>query len=894
MKYLLLLVTFLSTGLINAQAPICLGNDTTICLNNSITIVNCLGLNQPGAQAIILDNPTSVSLTDDSWSNAVNIGFDFNVYGSNYTQCVIGSNGLISFDLSEANGYCSWALGGAGTMPNPGFDDALQAFMPAYQDINPSLGGQILYQTVGTAPNRMFIVLYLDINFFSCTSVCNYISIILKEGSNQMESHIGDKPLCSSWNGGLAIQGSQNGNGSAAHITPGRNNSQWAANQEGKRWTPTSPTNTNDYTIDDIPYNLVTSPNTTFQWEDTDGNTYPYNGGEIDFTSTQLGTTGFFISGSACGASLGAVSDTSWISVANPTVNVSSSDDICSQGVGSVTATPGTSSPPPYTYSWPALGASSQTVNNVIAGTYSVFMTDGNGCSGSATIIVGDSPANFSGTTTLVSCSGGTDGTATAIMDPSDGTETYLWNDGQTTQTAVGLSTGAYSCEVATPTGCLGTVNVTVDEIPAIVLAITDQQDALCNSDNSGMAVIGVTQGSAPYTFSWDNSSSIDSIATDLSAGIHNIIVMDLNGCSDQISLTISEPDPLSISDLTPDSIVCAEAYIDIQATGNGGSSPYIYTWTANGNSLDLGQTITVNPTENNTLYCLTLSEECGSPEVSECLNVTFPTAIIPEIIANNPIQCLPGEFTFFNNSSNGAEVYTTEYLFSSGDVVLANGTEDIQLTLPNPGIYDLDVNIISNYGCLYTAQFNEIVEVTPLPTANFNISQNPVTWFETEIQTSETSMGNIVDYVWISPGSTNLINNGGAAIIDYPEGETGTYPITLVVTTNEGCSDSLTLEVEVVPDIIFYAPNSFTPDDDEHNQTWSIVVEGIDEMNFTMEIFNRWGETVWKSNDINAEWDGTYGGIVVPEGSYIWRASYKERNNDGKQIHVGYVNVIR
>ena len=170
MKYLLLLVTFLSTGLINAQAPICLGNDTTICLNNSITIVNCLGLNQPGAQAIILDNPTSVSLTDDSWSNAVNIGFDFNVYGSNYTQCVIGSNGLISFDISEANGYCSWALGGAGTMPNPGFDDALQAFMPAYQDINPSLGGQILYQTVGTAPNRMFIVLYLDINFFSCSS----------------------------------------------------------------------------------------------------------------------------------------------------------------------------------------------------------------------------------------------------------------------------------------------------------------------------------------------------------------------------------------------------------------------------------------------------------------------------------------------------------------------------------------------------------------------------------------------------------------------------------------------------------------------------------------------------------------------------------------------------
>jgi gliding motility-associated-like protein len=779
-------------------------------------------------------------------------------------------------------------------MPNPGFDDALESFMPAYQDINPSLGGQILYQTIGTAPNRMFIVLYLDINFFSCTSVCNYISIILREGSNQLESHIGDKPLCTDWNGGLAIQGSQNANGSTAHITPGRNNSQWAANQEGKSWSPTSPTNTTNYTIEDIPYNLVTSPNTTFQWEDTDGNTYPYNGGEIDVTADVLGTIGYFISGSACGASLGAVSDTTWISVANPTVDVSSVDDICSQGVGSVTASPGASSPPPYTFSWPALGASTQTVNNVNAGTYSVFMTDGNGCSGNGTIVVGDSPANFSGTTTLISCSAGTDGTATAVMDPSDGTETYLWNNGQTTQTAVGLSAGTYTCDVATPSGCLGTVSVTVEEIPAMILSISDQMDALCHGANSGMAIIEVEQGSAPYSYSWDNSSSMDSISLDLDAGIHIVEVTDFNGCSEQITISIGEPDSLYISGLTPDSVICAEAFIDLQATGNGGSTSYIYTWTANGNSLDTGQTVTVNPTENNTQYCLTLSEECGSPEATECLIVTFPTPIIPEITAEDPIQCLPGEFTFNNSSSNAIDVFTTEYLFSSGDVIIANGTEDILLGLPNPGVYDLDVNIISNYGCLYTGQFDAIVEVTPLPTANFNISQNPVTWFETEIQTSETSIGNIVDYVWISPGCTNLINNGGAAIINYPEGETGTYPVTLIVTTNEGCSDSLTLEVEVVPDIIFYAPNSFTPDNDEHNQTWSIVVEGIDAMNFTMEIFNRWGETVWKSNDINAEWDGTFGGIVVPEGSYIWRASYKERNNDGKQIHVGYINVIR
>jgi gliding motility-associated-like protein len=194
----------------------------------------------------------------------------------------------------------------------------------------------------------------------------------------------------------------------------------------------------------------------------------------------------------------------------------------------------------------------------------------------------------------------------------------------------------------------------------------------------------------------------------------------------------------------------------------------------------------------------------------------------------------------------------------------------------------------------LYTGQFNDIVEVTPLPTANFTISQNPVTWFETEIQTTQTALGNVVDYIWISPGATSIINNGGSALITYPEGVTGTYPITLIVTTNEGCSDSITMEIEVVPDVIFYAPNSFTPDNDEHNQTWFIVIEGIDEQNFTLEIFNRWGEMIWESHDVDAEWDGTYGGKIVPAGTYTWKAGYKERNNDGKRLYYGYINVIR
>ncbi len=896
MRYFLTLICFILAASLHSQQTICLGDDVTVC-GGSLVIENCSPSGPNISNGINLNSPTVIpTLTDDSFSGPVPIGFDFTFYGNIFNECTIGSNGIISFNMGNANGYCPWALGGVGTLPSAGTAVTLNSIMPAYQDMNPSVGtspnGNIQYQTIGTAPNRKLVILYREIGAFSCgISECNYIGVILYETSNNIEIHIGKKTVCGSWNGGLAIQGIQNGNGTIAHITAGRNNTIWQANNDAYRWEYLGG---NNYNVTPITYVQITGTGSSLVWNNTLGNTSPYNGGTLSITTVPSGTTGYFLTSSACGTALGAVSDTSWVTTASPEVIATSTPDVCSQGLGTVSASPGTGSPQPCTYSWPALGANTQTVNNITAGTYSVFMTDGNGCTSNATVTVGDSPATFTGSYSPVSCSGGSDGTATATMTPSDGTETYLWSDGQTTQVAIGLIAGTYTCDVSAGSGCNGTVTVTVDEIPSMILSIEDQQDALCNSLNDGMVMVDVIQGTSPYTYAWDQSSSIDSVANDLFAGTHMVTVTDANGCTDQISATISEPQPLSITDLTPDSVICAEAYIDIQATGNGGSTPYIYTWTENGNSLDIGQTVTVNPTGNNTIYCVTLSEECGSPTITECLTVTFPDPIIPQITPDIPVQCLPGEFTFYNSSTNAGEIFTTEYIFSSGNVILANGDEDVQLTLPNPGLYDLNVNIISNYGCLYTGEFNSIVEVTPLPTANFNISQNPVTWFEAEIQTSETSIGNIVDYEWFSPGSSSLINNGGSALISYPEGVTGTYPITLVVTTNEGCSDSITLEVEVVPDVIFYAPNTFTPDDDEHNQTWSIVIEGIDEMNFNLEIYNRWGEMVWKSRDIKAEWDGSYAGGIVPEGTYIWKASYKEKNNDGKKLYSGYINVIR
>jgi len=893
-KSLLLLALTIVTIEANAQVQLCLGQDATVCPGQSVTITNCNATTNPVA-GLFLNAPTNVSLSDDSWSAAVNIGFPFSFYGNTYNQCVIGSNGLISFNLANASGYCPWSLGGVGALPSAGFAAAKNSIMLTYQDINPSLGGQIQYQCIGTAPNRRFVVLYKNVFMFSCTSQCNYMAIVLYESTNVFELHIGNKPLCTSWNGGLAIQGSENNPGNLAHITPGRNNTQWSANQDGRRFTPTAPTNTATYSMAQIPYLIATSAGTNFLWANTLGQTFPYNNGVLNVAPVPAGTTGYFLSASACNTSIGSITtDTTWLTVGNPSVTTSAIPDICSQGLGSVTAIPGALSTPPYNITWSPGGATTATVNNLTAGTYTVNMLDASGCLAIGTAVVGDTPASYSGSTTLVSCAGGNDGTATANIIPAGPATTYQWNNGQTTQTAVGLTAGAYNCIVSSNTGCSDTVFLTVTEIPGLTLSVLNQVDANCNSINNGSATINAQLGTAPYIFNWDNSISTTNTANDLGAGLQTIVVQDALGCVATITLTINEPSPLNISVITPDTMICPESSINLTAIGTGGSSPYIYTWAENGNYHSVGQTTLVDPANSNTQYCLTLSEQCGSPTTNACLTITFPTPIIPSVEPNIPIACMPGAFIFSNTSQNAIESAQTVYNFSNGDVQTAIGTQDVSNTFPLPGLYSVNMTTTSIYGCVYSGSVSNIVEVTPIPTADFTLSKNPATWFETSIQTNDNSEGNIVDWQWSSIGAVSVIENSSSAIVTYPEGVVGNYQIMLIVTTAQGCSDSTMVEVEIIPDVVFYAPNTFTPDDDEHNQTWYIYVEGIDQQSFDLKVYDRWGEIIWESHDTHAEWDGTYNGKLVTSGVYNWTAWYKEKDNDGKKVLNGYINVLR
>ncbi len=880
-----------------SQQTVCLGTDITVCAGTNVQVTNCGGTTSiPGGMATVLQNPTTVSLSDDAWSGAINIGFSFSFYGNTYTQCVIGSNGVVSFNVSNAGGYNTWSTSGSGQMPSTGLNDAKNAAMICYSDINPNAGGSIFYKTIGTAPNREFYIVYANIPMFSASD-CNYMTLILFEGSNNIEYHISNKTINYGWNGGVAIQGVQNSLGTVATITPGRNNSQWLASNDGQLFQPTSPTNTTSYTNTPIPYKVVLSGNANFGWQNTNGQNFPYNNGVLNIPSVQAGTVGYFltITGNNCQSQVGAVSDTTFVTGITSSVSATAVDDMCSAGIGSVTAT-ATSGTPPYSFLWPGLGnATTATVNNVFAGTYTVQMTDSSGCSSSATVIVGDTPAAYPSSSTVVSCPGGSDGTATAEMLPAIGTVTYQWNDpnNQTTSTATGLTAGTYECVVSSSVGCSQTVVVTVTEVPEMNIQLVNQVDVTCNSGSDGIVEISVSDGTAPYTYSWTGSFSTSNIANDLSFGTTTVTVTDSNGCVITEDFTINQPPPLKIAQISKDTVICIGDSVKLFALGSGGSSPYIYSWKKNNQVVGTGSQIHVTPTASTSEYCVTLSEQCSSPVDNECVIVNYPAEVNPSLSPDKTGECFPIEVTFENTTNTAETINYTIWSYSDGEKDTIPG-ENPAFHKFGEGIFGVDMEVVISRGCRYKKSFPNLIEGYPYPEANFYVNPNPASVFEPKVMAFSQSSSDIAAFEWFAEGAKPDYSTIQNPTFVYPN-EIQNYPLILVVENDYGCTDTLQKLVRVENSVLIFSPNTFTPDGDGVNDTWKVQIQGIDVQNFQLEIFNRWGEKVFESLDPDGEWNGTYGdGRIVKDGSYIWTVRAYDFENDNKYEFKGTVTVLK
>ena len=192
----------------------------------------------PPYQFNCLANPVSVN-DDDVWSPAINLPFNFCFYGNSYTQCTIGSNGVLSFDIANAGTASGYLF--SNNLPNTTGALFENTIYGVYHDIDPRAGGEVGWELITLNTGcRALVASWHDVPMFSNNSLLYTGMMVLYENTNVIEVYIENKVIDGTWNDANAIVGVQNATGTAAVVAPGRNglDANWTATNEAWRFVP--------------------------------------------------------------------------------------------------------------------------------------------------------------------------------------------------------------------------------------------------------------------------------------------------------------------------------------------------------------------------------------------------------------------------------------------------------------------------------------------------------------------------------------------------------------------------------------------------------------------------------------------------------------------------------
>jgi PKD repeat protein len=255
----------------------------------------------------------------------------------------------------------------------------------------------------------------------------------------------------------------------------------------------------------------------------------------------------------------------------------------CYGGTGTATASP-TGGTSPYTYSWSPTGGIAATTTAIVAGTYTVTVTDNNACKTTANATITQPTAALGATTTTINanCFGGT-GTATATS--TGGTSPYIYSwapSGGTAATTTAITAGTYTVTVSDANACTISATAIITQPAASLAATTTATNTNCYG-GTGIITANPSGGTTPYTYSWSPSGGTAATTTALAAGTYTVTLTDSKGCTTSVTASIFQPAAALAVSTTNTNANCYGDNSTASANSSGGTSPYSFSWSPTG-----------------------------------------------------------------------------------------------------------------------------------------------------------------------------------------------------------------------------------------------------------------------------------------------------------------------
>lgn len=550
-------------------------------------------------------------------------------------------------------------------------------------------------------------------------------------------------------------------------------------------------------------------------------------------------------------------------------------------GSATVIASGGTGA---LSYSWTPSGGTSSTASALAAGSYTTIVTDANGCHINVTSnIIASGSYTTTVASTSVSCFGGNNGSATASVTGSSSPYSYTWTpSGNTGAVSNNLAAGNYTVTVKDVNGCMATKTVTVIQPTQLTSAVANA--TVCNGQSAVVSGT-VAGGTAPYTYQWlpSGASTPTLSVSPLTTTSYTLNVTDNNNCHAAPSvLTVSVLPPLSVIVNGPLTI-CSGSTAVLTATAGGGNGSYQYLWQP-GNLTGVQISPVVNT---NTQYTVTVSDGCTAQPATAVAQVNVIITPTIQIHSTSLSGCPPLCTSFYDSTLIMSNNITSwQWTFSNG---VSSNSPSPHVCFYTSGNYTGTLSVVTNDGCTVTPGLVANINVHPVPVPDFTSNTFEGTIFDPifNLTNASTNSNHVIWKTTVGTYTTNSIT------LNY-ENE-GVYPVTLVAINNFGCKDSITRYIKVDPEFTFYAPNTFTPNHDAYNETFMPLGIGWKNDTYTLNIFDRWGLLIYRTNDVNKGWDGRMkgGGDVVQEDVYVWKVELEDVFNK-HHSYIGHVTVLK